>query len=296
MPEEKDKKEMEEVKEEVNAEEKVDETKVLDSEEVIEEGKVELDIDKSEIPMEEPVKPEEIKEVRKVDTSGWNPKTEIGNKVKSGEITSLGEIKDKGIRILEPEIIEVLLPDLETDLLLIGQAKGKFGGGQRRVFRQTQKKTREGNKPSFAAFAVVGNNNGFVGVGYGKSKETVPAREKALRNAKLNVMQIKRACGSWECGCKEPHSIPFEVLGKCGSVRIKLMPAPKGTGLCAEPEIQKILRLAGINDIWSKTYGNTKTKINLIKACTQALQKLISMKVQTTHEESLGIVKGDIKK
>lgn len=260
------------------------------------EEKVETKIDESEIPVEKPTEPENKKEAPKIDTSGWKPKTSLGRSIKSGEIKSLGEIKDKGIKILEPEIVEVLLPDIETDLLLIGQAKGKFGGGQRRVFKQTQKKTREGNKPSFATYAVVGNKNGFVGVGYGKSKETVPAREKALRNAKINIIQIKRACGSWECGCKKPHSIPFEVSGKCGSVKLKLMPAPKGTGLCTEPEIQKILKLAGISDIWSKSRGQTKTKINMIKACIQALENLSKMKIQKNHEESLGIIKGEIMK
>ena len=76
------------------------------------------------------------------------------------------------------------MKDIETELLLVGQSKGKFGGGQRRVFKQTQKKTREGNKPSFSTFAVVGNHNGYVGLGSGKSKETVPARDKSKRKAK----------------------------------------------------------------------------------------------------------------
>ena len=109
---------------------------------------------------------------------------------------------------------------LKNDLLLIGQSKGKFGGGARRIFKQTQKKTPEGNKPSFACAAVVGNEDGYVGVGSGKSKDTVPAREKAIRRAKLNLFKIRRGCGSWECNCKTHHSIPFETEGKCGSVSI----------------------------------------------------------------------------
>ena len=103
---------------------------------------------------------------------------------------SVDEILDSGRTILEPEIVDTLL-ELETEMLLIGQAKGKFGGGARRVFKQTQKKTKEGNKPSFASNAVVGNQNGLVGVGYGKSKETVPAREKAIRNAKKNIFKMQ---------------------------------------------------------------------------------------------------------
>lgn len=223
---------------------------------------------------------------------GWTPKTEIGKKVKTGEITDFGEILENGWLVKEQEIADVLLPDVETDLLLIGQAKGKFGGGQRRVFKQTQKKTKEGNKPKFATYAVAGNRDGYVGVGYGKSKETVPAREKSFRNAKQNLIQIRRGCGSWECGCGQSHSIPFKVKGKCGSVEIELIPAPRGTGLVIEKECAKIMKLAGIEDVWSKTKGHTKTKINLINACMSALRGLVSAKIKPKDIECLGIMDG----
>jgi len=238
---------------------------------------------------------EDRRKKEEFDKEAWKPKTIIGKKVKSGEITDIDQIIDKGTSILEPGIIDVLMPDLEKELLLVGQSKGKFGGGQRRVFKQTQKKTREGNKPKFATFAIVGNKNGYVGMGYGKSKETVPAREKALRNAKLNIIKIRRGCGSWQCGCKEPHSIPFEVKGKCGSVIIKLIPAPKGTGLCTEKEIGKILAMAGIKDVWSKTYGKTKSKLNVIYACRDTLKKLITTKVRAQDITNGGICEGKIK-
>jgi len=246
-------------------------------------------------PIDEKVIEEKI-EKKIFDKEGWNPKTGIGKKVKSGEFNDIDQIIDIGSRIKEPEIVEALIPNLETDLLLIGQSKGKFGGGQRRVFKQTQKKTQEGNKPKFATIAVVGNSNGYVGIGYGKSKETVPAREKAIRNAKLNIMKIRRCCGSWQCGCKESHSIPFKVEGKCGSTEIKLIPAPKGTGLRVEKECKKILSLAGIKDAWSKTHGQTKTKINLIYACIEALKQLTNTKIKPQHVNDLGIVEGKLKK
>jgi len=230
------------------------------------------------------------------DKEAWNPKTSIGKKVKSGEITKIDEILDNGLKILEPEIVDSLLPNLKTELLLIGQSKGKFGGGQRRVFRQTQKKTREGNKPNFATYAVVGNGNGYVGIGYGKSRETVPAREKALRNAKLNIIKIRRGCGSWQCSCGDSHSIPFNVEGKCGSSIIRIMPAPKGKGLCIEKECQKILEMAGIKDVWSKTKGQTKVRTNLIPACFKALKQLSSTRIQQRHYKDLGIIEGAIKK
>jgi len=219
----------------------------------------------------------------------WNPKTEIGRKVKEGIITDIDVILEEGDQIMETEIVDVLLQNAESDLLLIGQSKGKFGGGARRVFRQTQKKTKEGNKPSFATYAVIGDKNGHIGVGYGKARETIPAREKSLRAAKLGLIKVRRGSGSWDSSVAEPHSIPFAVEGKCGSVVVKLMPAPKGTGLVCQSEIQKILKLAGIEDIWSRTSGMTKSRINLIKATVEALKQLKQMKIQPKHVDEVKI-------
>lgn len=243
---------------------------------------------------EEGAEQKEIPQQR-VDTSTWCPKTELGKKVKNRELVSIDEILDKSIRILEPEIVDSLL-SMEQDLLLIGQSKGKFGGGARRIFRQTQKKTMEGNKPKFSTMAVVGDRDGHVGIGLGKAKETVPAREKAVRKAKLNIFRIRRGCGSWQCGCGKPHSIPFTVYGKCGSIEIKLMPAPKGKGLCCQKEIAKILELAGIKDVWTKTRGQTRNMVNFVYACEDALKNLIRTKVQPEHYQSLALVEGNIPK
>lgn len=221
----------------------------------------------------------------------WKPVTELGHKVKRGEVVSLDQIFEMGEVIKEAQIVDVLHPDLHNDLLLIGQAKGKFGGGKRRIFRQTQKKTREGNTIKFTTCAVVGNKNGYVGIALGKSKETVPARDKAIAKAKLNLIKIRRGCGAWE-GSADVNSIPFAVQGKCGSTIVTLFPAPKGTGLCIEKECAKILEAAGIQDIWSKTEGQTKTKVNLVFACIDALKKLSEMKIQTQHVADLGIIEG----
>lgn len=255
------------------------------------EGNVKEDIVVEPLP-EEAVATAPVEE-KKVDVHEWKPKTDLGRKVKNGEIKSVESILDNGRRIMEPEIVDILLPNIESDLLLIGQSKGKFGGGQRRVFKQTQKKTQEGNKPKFATISVVGNKDGIVGIGYGKAKETVPAREKSFRNAKLNLIKIMRGCGDWRCGCKNPHSIPFKVRGKCGSVIVTLMPAPKGKGLCVEKECQKILAMAGIKDVWSKARGQTGSKLNLILACFEALKQLMSVKLMPEHYEALGIIEGE---
>lgn len=200
----------------------------------------------------------------------WKPKTKIGQLVKEKKINKIDEVINE--KILEPEIIDSLL-NLKSDVLNIGQAKGKFGGGKRRAWRQTQKKTKEGNIATFSCMAVVGDENGHIGIGYGKAKETLPGRKKALRKAKLNIIKITRGCGSFDCLCEEEHSIPFKVEGKCGSSRIVLFPAPQGTGLVIGGECKKILKLSGIKDIYSRTFGQTRSTINLAKACLDALKK-----------------------
>ena len=227
-----------------------------------------------------------------IDVEGWHPKTELGKKVKSGEIKDIDQILDKQIPILEPEIVDVLIPNTESILIMVGQSKGKFGGGKRSIWRQTQKKTCEGNRPKFTSVAIVGNKDGYIGLGTGKAKETVPAREKAVKKAKLSLIKIKRGCGSWECSCAGPHSIPFKVRGKCGSVIVDIMPAPKGSSLRIEKECQKMLELAGISDVYSETKGQTTTKLNLIKACFAALKQLSQIRVLPEHIEKLGIVEG----
>lgn len=209
---------------------------------------------------------------REARLAAWVPKTVIGRKVKSGEIKNLDSVLSEGRRILEPEIVESLVP-LESDLIEIGQAKGKFGGGKRRAWRTTQRKTMEGNVVSFSSMAVVGDKNSHVGIGMGKGKETLSSREKAMRYAKLSIQRIERGCGNFDCSCDEPHSVPFIVEGKCGSVRIKLMPAPQGTGLVVGDEFKKILRLAGVKDVYGVTRGQTRTTFNALKACFNALLK-----------------------
>lgn len=211
---------------------------------------------------------EEVQENLKI----WKPRTKLGKEVKEGKIKNIDQILDSNMKILEPEIVDSLL-NLKFDLLSIGQSKGKFGGGKRRAWRQTQRKTKEGNVPTFSAFAVVGDEKGHVGIGYGRAKETLPGRDKAIRKAKLNLTKIKRDCGSFDCNCGELHTVPFKVEGKGGSCRVTLIPAPQGTGLVAASELKKILKLAGIKDVYTKTFGTKATTFNFAKACMDALEK-----------------------
>jgi small subunit ribosomal protein S5 len=209
----------------------------------------------------------------------WVPKTELGKAVRAGKVSSIDDVLKSGRKIMEPEIVDLLLPGLRKDTINVGQAKGKFGGGKRRPFRQTQKATKEGNVLTFGVMAVVGDSNGHVGVGYGRAGETLPAKEKAVRKAKLNLIKVKRGCASFDCSCDEEHSIPVAVEGKCTSVSIKLMPAPQGTGLVVNDELKKVLRLAGVRDIYSKTQGKVRTTFNSVKALMAALEKIGEVKI-----------------
>ena len=231
---------------------------------------------------------EEVKEVPVQKTlnsvGGWEPKTKLGIDVKAGKIRNIDDLLDSNKKILEAEIVDTLLT-LNSDLIAVGQSKGKFGGGKRRAWRQTQRKTMEGNVPTFSTFAVVGDGNGHIGVGAGRAAETLPAREKSIRKAKLNIMKIRRTCGAYDCSCTEQHTIPFQVEGKAGSVRVILTPAPQGTGLVVGNELKKVLKLAGIKDMYSKTFGQKRTSFNLVKACIEALKKTNRGAIGHTHRQ-----------
>jgi len=232
----------------------------------------------------EPVKEEKSKEevkknqrknkfepTREEIISAWDPKTKLGKEVKSGKIKDIDDILGKR-KILEEQIVDFLI-NVKSDLISIGQSKGKFGGGKRRAWRQTQRKTKAKNIPTFSTMAVIGDEKGHVGIASGKSMETLPARDKAIRKAKLNVIKIKRTCAGFDCACSELHTIPFKVTGKAGSIRLTLIPAPQGTGLVVANELKKILKLAGIKDVYSRAQGRKRTTFNLIKACIDALKK-----------------------
>ncbi|HID43699.1 MAG TPA: 30S ribosomal protein S5 [Archaeoglobaceae archaeon] len=193
----------------------------------------------------------------------WIPKTKLGKLVAEEKITTIDEVVASGLPLKEPEIIDVLLPDLEDEVLEISMV---------------QRMTDSGRRTKFRVAAVVGNRNGCVGVGTGKASQVAPAIQKAINDAKLNIFRVERGCGSWECGCGEDHSIPYKVKGNSGSVRITLVPGPKGLGLVAGEVGKKVLELAGVKDVWTFTTGNTRSTINFAKAMYDALRKTMYMK------------------
>ena len=191
----------------------------------------------------------------------WIPKTILGKKVASGEITAMDEIYKKGFRIQEAGIIKKLLPDLKTEVIDVGLI---------------QKMTPNAQSTRFKALVAAGHENGWLGIGLGKSKQMRIAIEKANNAAFLNVSPVKLGCGSWECRCDQKHSVPYKVKGKGGSVTIELLPGPRGLGLVAGGKIRNLLRLAGIKDAWTFTKGSTATMNSTSKALLECLRQTFS--------------------
>ena len=191
----------------------------------------------------------------------WIPKTSIGKRVIAGEINSMEEILSQGLRIQEAGIVKKLLPDLKTEVIDVGII---------------QKMTPNGQSTRFKALVAAGNENGWLGIGMGKSKQMRIAIEKANNAAYLNVSPVKLGCGSWECRCDQKHSVPFKVKGKGGSVTIEILPAPRGLGLVAGRKIRNLLRLAGLKDAWTTAKGSTPTMNSTSKAVLNCLRQTFS--------------------
>jgi small subunit ribosomal protein S5 len=193
---------------------------------------------------------------------GWMPRTRLGKMILESQISSIEEVFMEGLKIREPEIVDVLLPDLQEEVINIGLV---------------QKQTDAGEKSRFRAIVVVGNRDGYVGLGSGKAGQVRNAIQKAAIDARLNINPVRRGCGSWECGCGKPHSLPFQVRGRCGGVEIVLIPGPRGLGLVANEAAKIILGLAGVKDCWTRSYGSTRTVPSFAYAIFDALRKTYSL-------------------
>jgi len=108
------------------------------------------------------------------------------------------------------------------------------------------------------------------------------------------MIEIRRGCGSWECGCGKPHTVPYTIVGKSGSVEITLKPAPQGIGLATGDVAKKILTLAGVKDCWAFTRGKTRTTVNYAKAVFNALEKNAEMRITDEEIKKVGIVSGNV--
>jgi small subunit ribosomal protein S5 len=192
----------------------------------------------------------------------WKPRTTLGQMVLAGKINSMDQIYENGLRIQESEIVKHLLPDIKSQVVHVGIV---------------QKQTDAGEMTRFNALVAVGNEAGWFGIGKGKAAQMRMAIDKATNAAYLNVIPVKLGCGSWECRCTQLHSVPFKVRGKGGSVAIDIIPGPRGLGLVAGENIRNLLKLAGLKDAWTKSFGSTNTMSSTTKAIFNALRSTYSV-------------------
>jgi len=222
---------------------------------------------------------------RRVDLDGaqplieWAPKTQLGKLVKSGAITTMSDALKTGLPLREAQVVDLLVPGIEDEVIDVNMV---------------QRMTDSGRRVKFVITVAVGNNNGFIGLGQSKGREVGSSIKRAIDNAKLNLIEIRRGCGSWECGCRKPHTVPFAVTGKSGSVEVTFKPAPHGIGLATGDVAKKILKLAGIQDCWAFTRGKTKTTVNYAKAVYNALERNAELRVTSQEKTNLGILFGGI--
>jgi len=170
--------------------------------------------------------------------------------VKDRKILSLEEIYLFSLPIKEYQIVEQFLGESLKDEVM--------------KIHPVQKQSAAGQRTRFKAYVIVGDSNGHIGLGVKCAKEVSIAIRAAIILAKLAVIPCRR--GYWGNKFSDPHTLPCKVTGKCGSVRFRLIPAPRGTGLVAARVPKKVLEFAGVKDCYTSSRGQTKTQGNSLKA------------------------------
>ena len=190
----------------------------------------------------------------------WVPLTNLGRLVKMGLVKKLEQIFYHSIPIKEYQIVDELI-----------KRNNKTLKEECMKIKSVQKQTKAGQRTRFKAVVAVGDEDGHIGVGSKLAKEVQVAMKGAVIAAKLNIVPVRR--GYWGGKIGLPHTLATKITGKCGSVRLRLIPAPKGTGIVGAPPTKKLLGFAGVEDIFSQSTGSTDTMENFVRAIYDALYK-----------------------
>ncbi len=146
---------------------------------------------------------------------------------------------------------EKAVPELEERVVAINRVSKTVKGGRRM---------------SLTALVVVGDGNGKVGLGLGKSQEVPNAIKKGVEDAKKNMFTV---------ALTEEGSVPHEILGEYGAGRVLIKPAVPGTGVMAGGPVRAIMELAGVKNVITKSLG-TSNAMNIVKAAAEGLRAMES--------------------
>jgi len=197
------------------------------------------------------------KKGKKGEEKEWIPVTKLGRLVKDGKLTSLEQIYLHSLPIKEYQIIDAFYePNVLKDEVM--------------QIHPVQKMTSAGQTNRFVCHVLVGDQNGHIGLGAKCAKEVATAIRGGIIAAKMNLIPVRR--GYWGNRIGSPHTMPMKVHGKCGSVRVRLIPAPRGSGVVGSPTLKKMANFAGVSDVFSCSCGHTRTKGNFMKAAFEAMK------------------------
>jgi small subunit ribosomal protein S2e len=191
----------------------------------------------------------------------WVPVTKLGRLVKEQKIGSIEEIYLHSLPIKEYQIVDTFFAPgtLKDEVMKI---------------HPVQKMTSAGQRNRFVCYVLVGDTNGHIGLGAKCAKEVATAIRGGIIAAKMALIPVRR--GYWGNKIGMPHTVPMKVAGKTGSVHVRLIPAPRGSGVVGSPVMKKMLAFCGIQDCFTCSCGHTRTKGNFMKATFDALQATYS--------------------